>query len=174
MLSVLILQLGILKEIKTDYMISCSVIHLQAHFHILKGCKLKCSSRHLYNVLLEFLHVCWNIRSCWVWILRNCCNCDNPWWSKNLRNWRVQFTWGNNSKGCSSTLLILMGFDMLGEMVTSHKSFGTLWAFKPFLTYWKKLWELLNHYFFLQMLCGNSLAATGGKVPLILTDLYLT
>lgn len=89
-------------------------------------------------ILSEFFHVCWNIRGCWVWILRNGSNSDNSWRTKNLSNWRVQFSWGNNSKGCSTTLLVLMSFDVFREMVTSHKPFRTFWAFKSFFTFLKR------------------------------------
>lgn len=89
-------------------------------------------------ILSEFFHVCWNVRGCWVWILRNGSNSDNSWRTKNLSNWRVQFSWGNNSKGCSTTLLVLMSFDMFREMVTSHKPFRTFWALKSLFTFLKR------------------------------------
>lgn len=89
-------------------------------------------------ILSEFFHVCWNVRGCWVWILRNGSNSDNSWRTKNLSNWRVQFSWGNNSKGCSTTLLVLMSLDMFWEMVTSHKSFRTFRALKSLFTFLKR------------------------------------
>lgn len=117
-------------------MISYSVIHLTSPFpdfqrFVNLSAALEVS---VTNNFLEFFHIGWNIGSCWIWILRNGCNCDNSWGAKHLSNRRVQFPRGNNGKSCPTSFLILMRFHMLGEMITPHKPFRTLWTFKSLFT----------------------------------------
>lgn len=86
------------------------------------------------NSISEFFHVCWNIGSCWIGILRNGCNCDNPWRAQHLRDRRVQFSRGNNGKSCPTSFLILVSFHMFGKVIAPHKPFRTFWTFKSLFT----------------------------------------
>lgn len=127
---------GILKEAKNENVISYSVIHLTSPFPDFRRCVNLSAALEVsvMNNFSEFFHVGWNVGSCWIWILRNGCNCDNSWGAKHLCNRRVQFSRGNNGKSCPTTFLILVRFDMFGEMITPHESFRTFWAFKSLFT----------------------------------------
>lgn len=118
------------------WLISYSVIHLTSPFPDFQRCVNLSAALEVsvINNFSEFFHVGWNIGSCWVWILRNGCNCDNSWGAKHLCNRWVQFSRGNNGKSCPTTFLILVRFDMFGEMITPHKPFRTFRAFKPLFT----------------------------------------
>lgn len=135
-LHVLTQNLGILKEAKNENMISYFVIHLTSPFPDFQMCVNLSAALEVsvINNFSEFFHVGWNIGSCWVWILRNGCNCDNSWGAKHLCYRWVQFSGGNNGKSCPTTFLILVRFDMFGEMITPHKSFRTFRTFKSLFT----------------------------------------
>lgn len=126
---------GILKDAKDANVISYSVTHLTSPFPDFQRCKLSAALEvFVINSVSEFFHVCWNIGSCWIRILRNGGNCDNPWRAKHLCNGWVQFSGGDNGKSCPTSFLILVSFDMLGKVITPHKPFRTFWTFKSLFT----------------------------------------